>query len=169
MKTIKLDDVVISNAFLSSYPSEDKVNKYRKAYEKNKQQSKYLVLDDNNVLLDGYIQYLILRENNIKEAKYIHKSDKCEDMSYRNRLTTYVYGRHANSACNKEFMWRVPYSRNHGWDNFVKKLKAGDVIYCNTKYGNAPVIVSRIEQSDLCPVEIPVRRVASKTIIHEGE
>ena len=73
MKTIKLSDIVISKSFLNSHPSEEKIKRYKEAYAKNKQQSKYIVLNDNNVLLDGYIQYLILKENNVNEAQCITK------------------------------------------------------------------------------------------------
>lgn len=71
MKSIKLSDIVISSDFATSVPSEQKVQKYRKRFAETSKQSKFLVLNDDNVLVDGYIQYLILKENDIEEAKYI--------------------------------------------------------------------------------------------------
>ena len=162
MKTIKLSDIVISSAFADSVPSEQKIQKYRSHFAKTKVQSKYLVLDQNNVLMDGYIQYLILKENNVEEAKYVRcgKFRTKKKPTYRTKKTTYIYGTYPNSKCIKEFVWRVP----ENWCGFAENIKVGDTIYCRTKFGVSPVIISRIEVSDLCPVDIPVRKVANQII-----
>ena len=166
MKKIKFSDIVISSAFAESVPSEQKVQKYRDRFAETKVQSKYLVLDNENVLVDGYIQYLILKENNMEEAKYVRsgKFYNKKKPTYRIKETTYVYGTHPNSKCTKEFVWRVP----EGWIDFAENIKVGDTIYCKTKFGVAPVVVGRIEVNDLCPVDIPVRKVANK-IVESGE
>lgn len=168
MKTIKLSDIVISDAFLNSHPSENKIEKYRKNYTKYKCQSRYIVLDKNNTLLDGYIQYLILKENNVEDVKFIRRRIGVKEQrdipnsGYRNTFTVYVYGTHLNSNCEKEFVWRVP----NNWDVFVGNIKVGDTIYCNTKFGVAPVVISKIEILDKCPISLSVKKVASKTILH---
>lgn len=164
MKSIKLSEIVISSAFAESVPSEQKVQKYKSRFAKTGKQSKYLVLDNENVLVDGYIQYLILKENNVEEAKYVRCGKFCSNKksTYRTQTTTYVYGTHPNSKCTKEFVWRVPES----WCGFAENIKAGDTIYCKTKFGVSPVVVNRIEVSDLCPVDIPVRKVANQIIKH---
>ena len=168
MKTIKLSGIVISDAFLNSHPSENKIKKYREAYAENKQQSKYIVLNNNNVLLDGYIQYLILKENNVEDAKFIRRRVGVKERrdipnsGYRDKTTIYVYGTHPNSNCDKEFVWRVP----NNWDAFAENIKVGDTIYCNTKFGVSPVVISKIETLDECPISLSVKKVASKTILH---
>lgn len=160
MKSIKLSDIVISSAFAASVPSERKVQRYKSRFAKTGKQSRYLVLDNENVLVDGYIQYLILKENNVEEAKYVRYRKK--KSTYRTQNTTYVYGTHPNSKCTKEFVWRVPKS----WSKFTENIKVGDTIYCKTKFGVAPVVVSKIEVNDLCPIDIPVRKVANQIIKH---
>lgn len=160
MKSIKLSDIVISSTFAESVPSEQKIQKYRSRFAETKVQSKYLILDNENVLVDGYIQYLILKENNVEEAKYVRYRKK--KSTYRTQNTTYVYGTHPNSKCTKEFVWRVPES----WSEFTENIKVGDTIYCKTKFGVAPVVVSKIEVNDLCPIDIPVRKVANQIIKH---
>lgn len=160
MKSIKLSDIVISSAFAASVPSERKVQRYKSRFAKTGKQSRYLVLDNENVLVDGYIQYLILKENNVEEAKYVRYRKK--KSTYRTQNTTYVYGTHPNSKCTKEFVWRVPES----WSEFTENIKVGDTIYCKTKFGVAPVVVSKIEVNDLCPIDIPVRKVANQIIKH---
>lgn len=65
MKKIKLSEIIITEAFANSHPSDEKVDKYRKEFAKTGKQSKFLVINKYNVLMDGYIQYLILKENGI--------------------------------------------------------------------------------------------------------
>ena len=65
MKKIRLLDIIITEAFANSHPSDEKVDKYRKEFAKTGKQSKFLVINKYNVLMDGYIQYLILKENGI--------------------------------------------------------------------------------------------------------
>ena len=164
MKSIKLSDIVISSAFAASVPSEQKVQKYKSRFAKTGKRNRYLVLDNENVLVDGCIQYLILKENNVEEAKYARCGKFCSNKksTYRTKTTTYVYGTHPNSKCTKEFVWRVPES----WSEFTENIKVGDTIYCKTKFGVSPIVVSKIKVSDLCPVDIPVRKVANKIIKH---
>ena len=83
---------------------------------------------------------------------------------YRDETTTYVYGKHPNSNCDKEFMWRVPKSMS--W--FSEKVQVGDSILCQTKFGIAPVIVTKVEVLDKCPVDFPVKRVAKCMIRRDG-
>ena len=124
-----------------------------------------------NELIDGYIQYLVLKENNVEEVeiKISNRRKKrwyrknVEDWNiphYRNETTTYVYGKHPNSNCTKEFVWRVPKSWSKlGWED---GLNVGNKILVDTKFGIKPVVVTKIEISDKCPVNIPVKRVVKR-------
>ena len=153
MKKIKLSEVIITEAFENSHPSEEKVQKYRREFSKTGEQSKFLVINKYNVLMDGYIQYLILKENGIEEAEYIRSSKKNVE-NYRNEMTTYVYGKHENSNYDKEFVWRVP----RKWNDF--NVNIGDKIFCYTKFGIAPVIVTKVERLEKCPTDLRVKKVA---------
>ena len=163
MKKIKMSDIIITEAFANSHPLEEKVQKYRKKFAKTGKQSKFLVINKYNVLIDGYIQYLILKENGIEEAEYIRSSRKNVE-NYRNEMTTYIYGKHENSNCTKEFMWRVPKSMT--W--FAENVQVGDSILCQTKFGIAPVVVTKVETLDKCPVDFRVKRVAKCMIRRDG-
>jgi len=167
MKTIKLSDIIVPKYIKESEPSEYKMDCRRKWWNKNRTQQKWLVLDRDNVLLDGYIQYLILKENNVEEAKFIRRKSFGKDENradYRTISTTYIYGVHINSNCNKEFCWRVPAS----WSGWEKNLQIGDTILCRTKFGFSPVIVTRIEVLDKCPVDFKVKKVARMEIRRDG-
>lgn len=162
---MKLSDIIITKSFKASTPKESKVRKYRDYWNANEKQLKYIVVDHNNILRDGYIQYLVLKENGVNEAvvkrKYHrNKSDKPIILNYnKNTETTYVYGKHPNSECDKEYIWRIPSSQE-------SKLivDVGDTVLCQTKFGLSPVVVSRVEVLDKCPVEHKVKRVVCKVV-----
>ena len=123
------------------------------------------------MLIDGYIQYLVLKENNVEEAevkistrrkkRWYRKNVKDWNIPhYKNEATTYVYGVHPNSENKKEFVWRVPKSwSDAGWE---EELFAGDKILVDTKFGIKPIIVTKIETLDKCPVNMPVKRVVRR-------
>lgn len=61
MKTIKLSEIKIPYYIARSNPSPEKIESRRKYWRLNHEQQRWIVLDKNNYLLDGYIQYLILK------------------------------------------------------------------------------------------------------------
>ena len=170
MKKIKLSEIKITNAFENTTPNTEKVQRCREYYKENQKQLKPILLDYNNVLRDGYIQYLILKENGIEEAtimrkkKYKKLKEYKPTPSYKNSNTTYIFGVHPNSNCTKEFCWRVPAS----WSNWAENVEIGDTILCQTKFGFSPVVVSRVEVLDKPPIDIRIKRVAKREIRRNG-
>lgn len=175
MRRMKLSDIKISEAFAVSIPSEDKMNECRNNWNQWNRQDRFIVVNPNNVLIDGYIQYLVLKENNVEEAEikistrrkkrwYRKNMEDWNIPRYKNEATTYVYGVHPNSNCTREFCWRVPNS----WTNWADNIQIGDTIICSTKNGHAPVIVNKIEVLDECPIDIPVKKVCNKNIRRNG-
>ena len=171
MRTMKLVDIKISDAFANSIPSEKKLNECRNNWTQYNRQDRYIVVNPDNVLIDGYIQYLVLKENNVEEVevkistkrkkRWYRKNVKDWDIPhYKNEATTYVYGVHPYSENKKEFVWRVPKSWSElGWED---GLNISDEILVDTKFGIKPVVVTKIEISDKCPVNIPVKRVVKR-------
>lgn len=164
MKKIKLSEIKVTSAFENTTPNPEKVQRYREYYTENQKQSKPILLDHNNVLRDGYIQYLILKENGIEEATIMRKKKYKAPHSYNNISTTYIFGIHPNSNCTKEYCWRVPAS----WGNWAENIEIGDTVLCQTKFGFSPVVVTRVEVLDTPPVEIRVKRVAKREIRRNG-
>ena len=175
MRRMKLSDIKISDAFANSIPRVEKLNECRNSWNLWNRQDRYIVVNPNNVLIDGYIQYLVLKENNVEEAevKISNMRKKCwyrknmEDWEipyYRNNTTTYVYGIHPNGKDTKTYMWRVPKS----WTWFAENVRSGDSILCHTKFGSAPVIVTKVEVLDSCPANIRVKKVAKCMIRRDG-
>lgn len=127
------------------------------------------MLDENNLLVDGYIQYLVLKERGIEEAdvkilkgSWKRKNDKDSAPKYRNEMTTYVYGvfKHKNGSFSKQYVWRVPKSlSDRGWD---RDLLPGDKVFVNVNGKEKYVTVTKIHRTNKCPVTTPVKKVIAK-------
>lgn len=68
-RMMKVEDIIVRESFLNTIPKENKMKECRDYWKENQKQDRYIVVDRNNVLVDGYIQYLVLKENGIEEAK----------------------------------------------------------------------------------------------------
>ena len=64
MRKVNLEDIKIKETYAASIPGKDKMEESRNYWSKYHCQDRYIVIDANNILIDGYIQYLILKENN---------------------------------------------------------------------------------------------------------
>ena len=171
MRTIRLEDIKIKDSFANSIPSDKKMKECRDNWEKYHRQDRFIVINHDGFLVDGYIQYLILKENGIEEAeikifnfkknRWHRKNVRDWDTShYRNEETIYVYGKHwnaKNQQYSKEYMWRVP----KVWKNsgLYHKLEIGGKILVKTKFGVKVVTITRIEWHNECPIDMPVRRI----------
>lgn len=174
MRTMKLSDIKIKNSFANTTPKKEKMDECRLYWDTYHRQDRYIVVDHDNTLIDGYIQYLVLKEEGIEEAEikisnrrkkrwYRKNVDDWTVPHYRNQKTAYIYGIHPNSYSTKERVWRVPDS----WVGWEKDLLPGDKILVCTKYGIRTIIITRIEWLDKCPVDIPVKKVYRKLVVKE--
>ena len=173
---MKLSDIYVTSAFAESIPTESKMQECRENWKKWKHQDRYLVVTPgNNVLIDGYIQYLVLKENGVEEAevkistrrkkRWVRKNiEDWKEPNYRIEPTMYVFGKHINSFDNKEYMWRIPKS----WTWMQENIQVGDTVLCATKRGVSSVQVTRIEVLDVCPVDMVVKKVVGKEIRRNG-
>ena len=126
---ININDIIIPEYF--SPPNDEKYEEKEHTYKK----SGYLrpiVVDKNNVLVDGYISYLILRRSGADEVDCILPEDEGE-------MVTYIKATHLNSQ--KEYMWMVPRKRIK---SFAKNVNVGDRVFCYSNRRVAPVIVKSI-------------------------
>lgn len=175
MKMVKLLEIKINESFANTIPNEEKMNECRYNWRMYGEQDRFIVVDHNNVLIDGYIMYIVLKEHKEEYAKVKISSCKkkrwrrrnTKDLiitSYKETPTTYIFGTHPNSNCTKEFVWRVPAS----WETWAENVEIGDTILCQTKFGFSPVVVSRVEVLDKPPVDIRVKRVAKREIRRNG-
>jgi len=173
-KKIRLSDIKIKSSFEATTPKKEKMEECRNNWNTYHKQDRYIVVNKDKELIDGYIQYLVLKENGMEEAdvKISNRRKKCwyrknvkewATPHYKNNMTTYIYGMHFNKKLgvySKEYVWRVPDSWI-GWEN---DLLPGDEIMVCTKYGLAPIVITKIKITDQCPVDMPVRKVYRKLV-----
>lgn len=174
---MKLEDIIIRECFANTTPRESKMRECRDYWSRCKSQDRYIVVDRNNVLVDGYVQYLVLKENGIKDAeirigkmkkldRWQRKTneDSWDTPKYREISTTYIIGVHPNNT-KREYMWRVP----NNWTWVSENLQVGDLVFCRTKRSHAaPVIITKIMVLHKCPVDYPVSKMCYKTILRDG-
>lgn len=181
---MNLKDIIITDGFANSNPRKSKMQECRAFWNKYGKQDRYLVINYNNVLIDGYVQYLVLQENGIEKAlirkrlkthKKLRRIDYTHELKekrrverkepeYKNKTTTYVYGIHENSNSPKVYMWRVP----KNWNEWSNGLEIGDSVWVTTKYGNTKIKIVDIKTLDKCPIECNVKKICSKKIIKDS-
>ncbi|MBU5333564.1 hypothetical protein KQI61_15295 [Anaerocolumna aminovalerica] len=147
---VNLSDIVILPCFQKSKPSIIKLNKCRSNYRKGIIDRK-IIVNKNNELLDGYILYLVLKENNVKEVDV--QVDDIAKQCFKTPIT-YIYAKH-NQSSNKEYIWYIPRNNN----SEAKSINIGDVILVKTKYGNRHVTVTRKEVLNYKPINMNIKKV----------
>lgn len=180
---MNLSKIKIPESFESSVPSLYKYEKCCRYYKETGNQDRYIVVDEKNVLVDGYIMYLVLKSHDVeycdakrltlRKHKYTNRQREKygriippeKVLTYKEKSTVYIYGKHPNGIIDKEYVWRLPKSK----ENMYGVLLPGDLIYCGTKNGIAPVIVTRIEKRDSWDTGLKVKVVCSRIIIRNGE
>ena len=127
----------------------------------------YLVLKNNGAeYWDVRIVTLNGRKYTYRQRNEYGKLVPLEKViSYKEKPTVYIYGKHPNGIIDKEYVWRLPKSK----ENMYDVLLPGDLIYCSTKNGIAPVIVTRIEKRDSLDADLKVKVVCSRIIVRNGE
>lgn len=107
MNTIEIWKIVVPNSFAKTKPSEKKLNAVRKHVEKYAALDKPVVLQ-GDLLIDGYVRYLVAKEYEMKRIPYVQTSDlKTID---ENKPPKYIIGRFETSM--KEYVWKLPHKVN---------------------------------------------------------
>lgn len=180
---MRLSEIKISADFESSIPNTYKYNKCENYYNKTGNQDRYIVVDEKNVLVYGYIMYLVLKNHDVEygnvkrltlrkhtytdkqRKKYGRLISPKHVVTYKEKPTAYVYGKHPNSKDNKEYVWRLP----QAWGYMSLMLQKGDVIYCGTRFGVAPVVVTKVELKSNFDTSLCIKKVCSQKIYRNGE
>ena len=171
---MRLKNIKIKESFTATIPKAEKVAECKEYWNNHHRQDRYIVVDHNNILIDGYIQYLVLKEAGIeivevkisdkKRKKWsrkrrLPKQSKPKKLMYRESNTTYVFGILLYSRSKKERVWRIP---NSWQEERIADLNVGDVVMVHNRKGLSTIQITRIEKLNRCPVEIPVKKVVSK-------
>lgn len=138
---IKFDDIIINDSYKATKPSEKKLAECKAAYEEGVL-DRDIVVNERNVLTDGYVLYCVM-----KEAGY--KGDV--DVVVAKSKTTYVFGKHNND--DKERVWYINMS-------FTKvKEKIGHLAQVETSNGINTIMITRVERLSEPPVKGEIRKV----------
>ena len=71
MGKMKLSEIKIRENFLNTIPSPTKYQKKREKWLRTGRQDKYIVINKDGYLEDGYITYLVMKEFGVEEVKVI--------------------------------------------------------------------------------------------------
>lgn len=89
---MSISDIKVSDTFANSTPRESKMKECRDFWNKNHKQDRYIVVNYNNVLIDGYVQYLVLKENGVENAMVKQRwsrHNSLKRIDYEHRTLTY--------------------------------------------------------------------------------
>ncbi len=67
-RKMKLSDIKIKESFAITTPNEEKMRECRNNWNIYHRQDRYIVINANRELIDGYIMYLVFKENGMEEA-----------------------------------------------------------------------------------------------------
>lgn len=164
MAYIKMSEIVIPDSFTETSPKERKVKECKDIWDKYHMQDRYIILDNYNVLVNGYIMYLVLKMYDVESAfikrvtnsKYYKGQNRINPIlihdSYKNTRTCYVYGVHEDEKFKKERIWRM--ENESDWN----EVNIGDILNAKTKHGNSMITVTRKTITDRCPVNMDIRK-----------
>ena len=128
-----LRDIIISEEFKKTVPAEKKRLAAARKIQSAADLTGQIVINDNNVLIDGYTSYLRAIELGITAATITK--------GYVEIVEAFHY------PGGRLYLWRVP-PKLHG------KLQKGDTCLVWTSSGIKPAIINNIWQQD-CTVEQP--------------
>ena len=120
----------VPRKFSGSHPNEDKMNACRAYYRENHKLDRDIVVDENMQLKDGYIGYLILKENDVSVIGV---------KQTESGRTTLVYGTHP--GVEKEYCWKVVADTED-----TLNLKVGSHAIVRTRFGDVEILVTRLER-----------------------
>lgn len=124
----RINLIKIPRYFNHSIPDENKMNDCRDFYRKYHRIDRDIVVDEDMVLQDGYIGYLILIENGVE---YLSVNQ------IESRKVIIVYGVHP--GVEKEYRWKIV-------DETEDKcnLKVGSHAIVRTSFGDTEVTITKI-------------------------
>lgn len=130
---IKLSDIRIPDQFKKSSPLQNKIEAARKYFDEYGKFDKPIVINKDNILMDGYIRFLLALELNMDciEVEY-YNPDFLNEYAYPTN-SKYIRGKFDDY--NKEYIWRANWNQNIDVGDRVtvitlRKLSDKDYMIC---------------------------------------
>lgn len=129
---VLISDIVISDEFTKTTPNISKVERIREYFNVYNTIDKPVTISSGNVLMDGYIRYLIAKENNIQSIPCV-----ISDKNFKSKKPMkYIVGSFDNGS---EYIWKI---RNK------LDVNVGDKVLVANKNGSAVVSVVKVFYSN---------------------
>ena len=131
---MKLCDIRVRKSFRSSRPSKEKMEACRNYFKEHGTLDRDIIINEGKILIDGYIGYLVLKENDIEEWDV-----KAPSVNTENVLLL-VAGKHRNNE--KVYYW-IADAKTKGLygDISEETLSTYKRASVDTKYGQRKVDV----------------------------
>lgn len=130
MNTINvlISDIIIPDEFTKTTPNISKVQRIRKYFNVYNTIDEPITISSSNVLMDGYIRYLIAKENNMQLIPCVVSDENFTSK----RPCKYIVGKFDNGS---EYIWKI---RNK------LDVNAGDKVLVANKNKSAVVSVVKV-------------------------
>lgn len=137
VKLMSLSDIKIPKCFAENPPKKEKLYACRQFFDAFGYLDRSIVVNGNDTLVDGYVGYLVLKENRVE--RYDAVIDNCQDK--RSHSTDIILlGKHKPDG--KEYSWRV--TRGKRGTRGIQYAKVGSRMIVNTSRGQKVVRITRI-------------------------
>lgn len=124
LKNFQIKDITITEDFKNTTPGSRKMERAEQRYIQTGKLPPVIVINDENVLIDGYITYLLAKKYGIEQIDvYRGCAEFVEAVHY--------------AGSTRAYMWRVPLQ-------LTGMLDIGDYIIVSTTRGAKRVRVSRV-------------------------
>lgn len=130
---MRLDEIKIPEIYLKTSPKQWKLDACREFFGKFGHIDRRIVVDKNGVLRDGYVGYLVLKENGIADCDVVVNSQR----QIKRPDKYYLFAVHEGSP--KEYVWRIP-------KRLLGGSRIGRFALVNTRNGRQWVRVEHIAQ-----------------------
>lgn len=140
---INFEDIIIPEFY--TQPSMYKLKKCRREYKKGVF-DRDLVVDDKNVLKDGYVLYCVLKEHDYKGEVDVVLANR-----FHGTPTTYIYGKHAGD--DTERVWYI----NMGYKKVRDKI--GQLADVETRRGIQTITITNVKRLTNPPYNGLIRKV----------
>ena len=166
---LEVSKIKILPEFAATQPYFRKMEECEKFYLDHHKLDRYIAVNKDGYLVDGYIGYLVAKKYGIDKVR-IKRSDiklKNPKINYwflKSYRRTYVFGRHVGQSTDKEYVWYLPDSKIG-----VIDISPGDLVLAETKYGVMPVNVTKVKELGNSPVNIKVKKIVKKIEKMEGK
>lgn len=152
---MQLRYIEISADYRKHKPNQEKLEACREYYAEHGVLDRDICVDDTGCLYDGYVGYLVLKENNVLSTEVICEHDGNlpelnKPVSERKRI--YVFGRHPGDM--KEYVWKV--NNNTKDRGFLKVGNHAIVIACGQPQR---VLITRVERLSTPPRDGNIKSV----------